>query len=286
MNQAISSPPLLSELRSIADSYGVLFCDAWGVIHNGVDVFPGVSEALQAFRDQGGRVIILTNAPRPSSIIPAQLKRIGLPDTCWDDIVTSGDAVRHAIETRLPGTIFRLGPEKDDPLFEDLDAVFARLEEADFIVCTGPIDDERDQPNDYRDLLKEAATHRLPMICANPDHIVRWGDRLIYCAGALAAVYEEVGGQVIHAGKPHGPIYERAMSCAKAFVPDISKSRILAIGDGLQTDILGANRFGIDAIYVAGEGGIHSGARDAEAIAKSLVDAKVHAVGAMVGLAW
>src|SRR5690606_39719880 len=127
--------------------------------------------------------------PRPSAIIPAQLDRIGLSRNAYDAVVTSGDATRAAIEALAPGTAFRLGPDKDLALYENLDVRFAPLEEADFIVCTGLVDDSRETPADYADLLKNAALRRLPMVCANPDIVVRWGARLIYCAGALAEAY-------------------------------------------------------------------------------------------------
>ncbi|CAK9041912.1 Bifunctional riboflavin kinase/FMN adenylyltransferase (Riboflavin biosynthesis protein RibF) [Includes: Riboflavin kinase (Flavokinase) [Durusdinium trenchii] len=258
-------------LQSLAEQYDALLCDAWGVIHNGVELFPGAGEAMLKFREQGRAIVILTNAPRPSSIIPAQLDRLGLPREAYDAVVTSGDATRAEIERRLPAPAYRIGPEKDDPLFEGLNIEFAPLEDAKFIICTGLRDDHRETPEDYREVLSRAAGRGLPMVCANPDIVVNWGGRMIWCAGALAEVYAGFGGDVVYGGKPHAPIYRLARAAianALGAVPD--KSRILAIGDGLNTDIFGANKEGVDALFVAGDGGVHDGAADAETISRRL----------------
>jgi HAD superfamily hydrolase (TIGR01459 family) len=283
----MSAPQFINGLSEIAPRYDALLCDAWGVIHDGVRVFPGVPEALTEFRRAHGPVLVLTNAPRPSSVIPAQLDRLGLPRSAYDGVVTSGDATRAAIESMLPRKAFKLGPEKDDGLYEGLLLRFAPIEQADFIICTGLFDDQRETPTAYRALLDGAAARGMPMICANPDIVVRWGGRLIYCAGALAAVYEELGATVIYGGKPHAPIYDVAMEAlARCAGRAIGKSRTLAAGDGLKTDIAGANRQGIDALYIAGEGGVHDGGVDAGAIASALVKAGAHAAYAAKGLVW
>ncbi len=274
-------------LGSLAERYDALLCDAWGVIHNGVELFPGAADAMTRFRDGGGTIVILTNAPRPSSIIPAQLDRLGLPRRAYDVVVTSGDATRAEIERRLPAPAFRIGPSKDDPLFDGLMIDFVPLEKAKFIICTGLENDQREAPEDYNDVLARAAALSLPMICANPDIVVNWGGRMIWCAGALAEIYAGLGGEVVYGGKPHAPIYR----LARAFVANkignpVDKTRILAIGDGLNTDIAGANKEDIDALFVAGDGGIHEGAGDAQSITARLDEAGAHVVGVTQALKW
>jgi HAD superfamily hydrolase (TIGR01459 family) len=274
-------------LSGIADDYDALLCDAWGVIHNGVDLFPGVEDAMTRFRARRGPVVILTNAPRPSSIIPPQLARIGLARHAWDRIVTSGDATRAAISRLADRPAFKLGPDKDEKLYEGLAIDFAPLDKAGFIVCTGLIDDEKETPDDYAALLAAGVSRKLPMICANPDVVVRWGGRLVYCAGALAAVYERLGGEVIYGGKPYTPIYDLALAAVEEVAGKVvERSRILAVGDGLQTDIAGANRNGFDALFIVGAEGIHDGGADARSVAAALAKAGVHARFSATRLQW
>lgn len=275
----MSDPPFIERLSAVAPRYRALLCDAWGVIHDGVTLFPGAADAMRRFRAECGPVIILTNAPRPSSAIPAQLDRLGLPRDAYDAVVTSGDAARAEIAARLPAAAYRIGPAKDDGLFEGLGARFAPLNEASFIVCSGLNDEIGESPDDYRGLLSEAAARALPMVCANPDVVVRWGGRLIWCAGALAQLYESLGGPVIYVGKPHQPIYRLALAAAGA---GIEAREILAVGDGLHTDIAGAAALGCDAVYIAGPGGVHDGADPGEALSK----AGLRAVAVMERLQW
>ena len=268
----------ISGIRDLTPRYDAMLCDAWGVIHNGVELMPGAEEAMVKFREACGPLIILTNAPRPSSIIPAQLDRLGLARDAYDAVVTSGDATRNEIHRRLPAPAYRIGPEKDDPLFEGLDINFVGLEEASFIICTGLVDDQRDEPEDYRDVLKQAAERGLEMICANPDIVVNWGGRMLWCAGALAEIYKGFGGAVVYGGKPHPPIYRLAFEAvARLRGGAADRSRILAVGDGVNTDILGANRAGLDALLVTGRGGIHDGGADKP---------DVNVIGVMEGLKW
>lgn len=279
--------PIITNIRSYAARYDAMLCDAWGVIHDGVGVFPGVAETMIRFRAERGPIVILTNAPRPSAVIPAQLDRIGLPREAYDSVVTSGDATRKEIEARSPAPAFRIGPTKDDPLFEGLNLKFSSLDEAEYIICTGLEDERREKPDDYRPLLQSAAARKLTMVCANPDIVVNWGGRLIWCAGALAQIYEELGGHVVFGGKPHAPIYRLAgAAIEKACGKTVPQTRILVVGDGAATDIAGANREGIDAIYVAGARGVHAGDADAESIAKRLDAAGAHAIAAMESLIW
>lgn len=282
----MADSPLIARLSSLAENYDALLCDAWGVIHNGVHLFDDVADALVQFRRTRGPVIILTNAPRPSAIIPKQLDRLGLPREAYDGVVTSGDTIRTEIKKRLPARFFRLGPEKDDPLFDSLDMDFAPFEEAEAIICTGMIHDTIETPEDYRTMLAEAAARDMEMVCANPDIKVRWGDRVIWCAGALAQLYEQLGGRVAHGGKPHRPIYDLAFDTIAGLQPGLTRSRILCIGDGLQTDILGANRNGFDVVYVFGAGGIHEGARDETTVAQLLNSQDVTARATMERLVW
>ncbi|NWG71278.1 MAG: TIGR01459 family HAD-type hydrolase [Parvularculaceae bacterium] len=279
--------PIVQGLASLARDYDAMLCDAWGVIHNGVALFDGAAEALLAFRRERGPVIILTNAPRPSAVIPAQLDRLGLPRDAYDAVVTSGDATRAEVEKRRGQNAFRIGPSKDEELYRDLDVRFTPLDEADFIICSGLDDDVRESPEDYRPLLEAAASRRIPMICANPDVVVRLGGRLIFCAGALAEIYAALGAEVVYAGKPHAPIYELSLKRIGMIAGrDIPSGRVLAIGDGVMTDIKGANGRDIDAVLVAGEGGVHEGPLSAVDLTAQLAKAGVRVRAAMERLKW
>ena len=178
MRDGIMSPIMLVDhFSALADRYDALLCDAWGVIHNGVALFPGVTEALMRFRATRGPVVIVTNAPRPAKIIPPQLDRLGLPRDAYDAVITSGDAVRAEIAARSPAPVFRIGPAKDNALFEGVELNFTGPEAARFVICTGLEDDQRERPEDYRPLLADLAARRLEMICGNPDIAVNWGGR-------------------------------------------------------------------------------------------------------------
>ena len=231
--------------------------------------------------------MILTNAPRPSTVIPAQLDRLGLPRDAYDCVVTSGDSTRAEIAKFGAAPAYRIGPEKDDALFAGLDISFAPLADASFIICTGLIDDQTEEPDAYRSILEEAAAKNLPMICANPDIVVNWGGRRIWCAGALAEIYKEFGGEVTYGGKPYAPIYELAISAInERRGEETATSKIIAVGDGLGTDIAGANSQDIDAVLVAGDGGIHEGTFDEDEIAERLGHANVTARAVMERLQW
>lgn len=285
-------PRIIDGLSAVAADYDALFCDAWGVIHNGRALFPDVAAALSRFRETQGPVVIITNAPRLSSDIPPQLDRLGLPRDAYDDVVTSGDATRRAVLDRKDLPFFRLGPrDKDDSLFSALPVRFVPLDEAGAILCTGLEDDQTETPADYRDTLTKASERNLPMICANPDRIVQFGDRVIYCAGALADLYAEFGGEVIFAGKPHPPIYQCCRTALEEAGRDPETARILAIGDGLQTDILGANREDLDIAFVADgifgeEARDASGALAADRLERLLSDYGVSADYALNALKW
>jgi HAD superfamily hydrolase (TIGR01459 family) len=250
------SPHILSSLNEIHTHYDNLLCDVWGVIHNGRAAFLQATAALARFRQDGGTVIMLTNAPRPSSEIPAQFDALGVPNDCWDKIITSGDATRALLTQNAPGPAFKLGPKKDDRLYQGTGMTFSSISKAQLISCTGLFDDNAETPDDYIQLLGEAAARKLPMICANPDLVVRFGDRMIYCAGALAKLYFELGGKVIFGGKPHAPIYELCYATLETMQgKPADRRRILAIGDGLPTDIQGAAGQALDCLFISG--GIH-----------------------------
>lgn len=288
---ALPAPKIINGLADIAGDYKALLCDAWGVIHNGVVLFPGVEEAMVNFRKSHGPLFILTNAPRLSDVIPAQLDRLGLSREAYDGIVTSGDATRSAIEAYAGQKGFKLGPGKDDTLFGALDIEFVPMAKAQFILCTGLFDDATETPDDYVEMLTEAKEMNLPMVCANPDIVVRRGDQMIYCGGALAQLYEELGGNSILSGKPHAPIYELARERIAAIDDTIEPTETLCIGDGLQTDILGANKNDLDVVFVA-EGIFSDDARnedgvlDPAKVAALLQEHGVHAAAAMERLQW
>jgi HAD superfamily hydrolase (TIGR01459 family) len=279
-------------LRALASDYDVLFCDIWGVIHDGVRAFPAACEALTRWRAEVGPVILISNSPRPWDGVALQLDELGTPREAWSAIVTSGDASRVLLAERAPGPAWRIGPERDDPLFHGLGLAFAGPKDAAFIACSGPDDDEVETPEDYRDRLAVAAGRRLTMICANPDIVVQRGPRLIYCAGALAALYEELGGLVVTAGKPWAPIYAMARDAADLGLGrPADPRRILVIGDGLVTDIAGADREGLDALFIAS--GIHgaalvdhAGELDAAAAARLLAEKSLSAAYLAPALAW
>lgn len=280
---------IISNLAQISDQYDAVLCDVWGVIHNGRSAYQDACAALSRFRDQGKPVILISNAPRPSSIIPGQLDFLKVPRTAWDGIVTSGDATRAEIEQRGPRG-YKIGPSKDEGLYEGLPVDFRPIETADYVICTGLRDDLSEPPESYRSELAALVARDLPFICANPDRVVQFGGQLIPCAGALADIYEELGGRVIMAGKPFAPIYDLTIAAAQtAAGKHLDRARLLCIGDGVQTDVAGAFNQQLDCLFVAagihaqelsGEAGLESGKVDAFLAANS-----THARWAIDGLA-
>src|SRR6476469_9425921 len=244
-------------LRELVAGVDVVLSDIWGVVHNGLESFPEACEALHTYRSHGGTVILITNAPRPADSVQRQLRKLGVADETYDAIVSSGDLTRHFVADHPGKKIFWVGPERDSSIHRGLDAPLTPLEAADYIICTGLFDDETESAEDYRSMLLQARERRLTLICANPDIVVERGDRLIYCAGAIAELYRELGGEVIFYGKPHRPIYERAMAlAAERRGRPTSLDRVLAIGDSVRTDLTGALGFGIDWLVLTR--GIHS----------------------------
>lgn len=252
---------IVSSLSDISAQYDTLYCDLWGCLHNGRAPYPAAVAALQAFRAKGGRVVLLTNAPRPQADVRAQLDRLGVPEDAWDLIASSGDAAQAGLFGGMVGRlVYHLGPAKDDGFFTDTPAEFADapaitrvpLEEAEGIVCTGPFDDLTETPEDYRATFLYAKARGLKLLCTNPDLVVDYGDRRIYCAGALAALYDEMGGESLYFGKPHPPIYDLARRRVIAAGFDFDPARTLAVGDGISTDIQGGLGEGIDTLFVTG----------------------------------
>jgi HAD superfamily hydrolase (TIGR01459 family) len=254
----MTSPTPIRGLSELAARYDVLLCDVWGVIHNGRESFSAACAALERFRAEVGPVILISNAPRPHPPIARQLDSLSVPRSAWTQLVTSGDATRVLLAERAPGPVWKIGPERDAPLYEGLGLAEGGPEEAAFISVTGPYDDETDEPGDYRDRFITCVGRGLELICANPDIVVQRGDRLIYCGGALAQLYESLGGRAVMAGKPYAPIYEMALKEAETHLGrPVDPARVLCIGDGLPTDIRGANARGLDVLFVAN--GIHGG---------------------------
>jgi len=253
----MSPPVIIAGLSRVATAYDALLCDVWGVVHNGRERFAPACDALARFKAERGPVILISNAPRPASDVLPQLDALGVPRAAWSAMVTSGDATRALLAARAPGPAWAIGPARDAPLYEGLGLGFAGPEEATFIACTGPVDDTTETPEDYRERLSAGASRGLVMICANPDRVVQRGDRLVYCGGALADLYADLGGAVVMAGKPHAPIYALALERAAAEVGcPLARERVLSIGDGIATDLAGAAAQGIDALFIAH--GIHA----------------------------
>ncbi|TWF57326.1 TIGR01459 family HAD-type hydrolase [Neorhizobium alkalisoli] len=244
----------IGNLTDVIGGYDVVLSDVWGVVHNGVEVFQHSCKALAAARAAGATVVLITNSPRPAPGVIEQMKALGVPDGTYDRIVTSGDVTRHLV-AEGPKKVFLLGPERDLNFFDGLDIEIVGKDEADCVVCTGFFDDEKEVPEDYTDMLKAWVKRDVPLICANPDLIVERGHKMIPCAGAVAAYYEQLGGKQRVAGKPHRPIYEEALAIAREERGDFDKARVLAIGDGMPTDVRGALSQGLDLLYVSG--GIH-----------------------------
>jgi HAD superfamily hydrolase (TIGR01459 family) len=284
--------PFIERLEPLARDYDVLFCDVWGVVHNGMNAFPSACDALKRFRERGGTAILITNAPRAGEAVARILDRLGVPRAAYDAITSSGDVTRGIVAARLAQAVFHLGPQRDLSIFAGLDVKFAGLENADYVVCSGLFDDTTETPESYRDMLAAMRARSLFMVCANPDIVVERGDTLVYCAGALADAYAAQGGQVLYCGKPHAPIYGAALAAAAGLRGGAapSRRRVLAIGDSVRTDLKGAAAYGIDYMFVTS--GIHAeeyGSRDAPdmaALNAVFAAAGVEPKAVMRGLVW
>ena len=290
----MSAPELPKGLGDLAPRYDAILCDVWGVIHNGREAYVDACAALQRFGAEHGPVVLISNSPRPSDALHGQLAGLKVPRDAWSAFVTSGDATRPLLAERAPGPVWVIGPlHRDGPLYEGLGLDLVDSPEgAAFIACTGPNDEETERAEDYRDRLQAALGRGLLFICANPDRWVQKGDRLIPCAGALADLYGTLGGPVLTAGKPFAPIYDLAMAEAERLAGrPLERSRVLCIGDGMTTDVPGAERQGLDCLFLWE--GVHAAdlpteadAPKAEAIAEFMARHETSAAYAMPRLIW
>lgn len=286
------TPPILSSARDLLGRYDVLFCDVWGVAHDGQSAYPGANEALTKFRQSGGTVILVSNAPVPAHRVAFMLERVGFWDEAWDKIVSSGDiALEHVLQAGF-STLYGVGPRaRDEALFAKLPGLTDDVHTADAVICTGLEDDINGRAEDYLPLLEQARELSLPFVCANPDLVVHVAGKSYVCAGAIGELYEAIGGDVFWAGKPHISAFDTAMRQATELRGSVSKERVLVIGDALRTDLMGAQNAGVDALFIAG--GIH---RDDTMVAGELCETRLKklfcqtgspgAVAAMAHLEW
>src|SRR6266571_3318929 len=282
---------LTDHFSTLAPGYDAVLCDVWGVVHNGIVAHAEAADALARFRQQGGTAMLISNAPRPGEWVVRSLDRLGVPHAAYDGIITSGDVTRAFLAGHPGETVLLIGPQRDHSILDGLNVAFGDVEAADYAVCTGLYDDEVETPEDYRGLLARMRERALFMVCANPDLVVERGDRLVYCAGAVADLYAALGGEVLYAGKPHRPIYDAALArnAAARGVP-FATARVLAIGDSIRTDLAGAAALGIDGVFITR--GIHAeelGHRDdpdLDRLGRFFAEAGVTPKAVMRQLAW
>jgi HAD superfamily hydrolase (TIGR01459 family) len=261
-------------MKALSARYPIWFCDIWGVVHNGYEPFAATTLALANHRARDGCVILVTNSPRAHGGVALQLDQIGVARDCYDAVVTSGDVTRTLMVDSGGGKLFHLGPARDNSIFDGLDVKRAELADAKSVLCTGLFDERNETPADYVPMLTDIKQRGLKMICANPDKVVRKGNTLIYCAGALADEFSKLGGTVLMAGKPFTPIYDLAMKTASQMRGRaIDKDQILAIGDGPETDIKGASDYGLACVLITG--GINSGANILDEVKRAVPDAQI-----------
>jgi HAD superfamily hydrolase (TIGR01459 family) len=280
--------PVLDTIAPLASRADAWLLDIWGVLHDGAKPFAPAVAACERFRAAGGHVVLLSNSPRPAPRVVAQLDGIGVSRAAYDAIVSSGDATRLMLARSAGVRVLHVGPERDRPIFDGLDVKLAEPDAAELVVCTGLADDERETPEDYAELLGRLAARAVPMICANPDLKVERAGRMIWCAGGIAAAYERRGGSVLYAGKPYPEVYRMAAERIAALRGQaVASDRLLAIGDGVMTDILGAARNGIASVYVASAVHVGAGERLDEALLDRLFpDQAGRPIAAMTGLRW
>ncbi len=287
-----TAPPILGHAGAVLGNYDVLFCDVWGVVHNGYVAFEEATAALATFRAQGGTVILVSNAPVPKARVSAMLDQRKVSRDAWDAIVSSGDIALAHIKDQGYTRIYGIGPrDRDAAFFASVSAKPVEFKDAQAIVCTGLNDDVAETPEDYRELLQQALGLKLPFVCANPDLIVDVGGRHYWCAGAIADIYEHIGGAVYWAGKPHVSAYGTAHRVAEDLRGGkVDKTRILAIGDAIRTDLAAAKNFGVDAIFVAsgihGHEALEDGVLSPEKLEQLFGPGTPPAIAAMTGLRW
>ena len=278
--------PIVSSIADLAATAEAWIVDIWGVMHNGARAHPAAGAACREFRKRGGIVMLLSNAPRPFVNVVPHMTSLGVDPQAYDGGVTSGDATRDMIADWQGKRLLHIGPDRDRPLFEGYDVELSKAEAADAIICSGLTDDSKETPADYADLLAGLARRRIPMICANPDILVERGEEIIYCAGALAADYEKLGGPVTYAGKPHAPIYDRTLrEIARIKGREVPREKIICIGDGLETDLLGAYKAGFRSVFIASPIFVPEGLNDS-VLEKLFAPRPFAPVAAMTALTW
>lgn len=292
-----TGPLAKTGLSELASRYEALFCDIWGVVHNGVTPFAEAVTALSRFREKGGKVVLLTNASRPADLISEMLHGMGVSRSAFDHIISSGDVTRELVRAYEGRIIHFVGPHHDRPILDGLNIALGEPDEAAAVVVTG-LEERTETPADYESRIKDWLGHRLPLICSNPDIVVEHGDLLEYCAGALAEIYAGLGGKVEMAGKPYPPIYDAAFrwlaEADEAKGADGSaprRERILAIGDAVRTDALGASQFGLDFLFITG-GALHTAdfeafeGSDDDKVKAAVAPSRVKLAGYMPRLVW
>lgn len=285
-------PPILERAGSLLETYEVLFCDVWGVVHDGVRAYANATDALLRFRARGGTVILVTNAPVPTHRVEAMLEARHVPPDAYDGIVSSGEIALAHLSAQGYTRVHLIGPRgRDGAFFERVTASNVIVDDAQAVVCTGLVDDINETVDSYKELLAKARSLDLPFVCANPDLVVDVGGRLYLCAGALADAYAHMGGTVFWAGKPHATAYQAAKAAAeKLRGAAVRSERILVIGDAVRTDLAGARGAGLDALFIAG--GIHrhetmeGDSLDPAKLAQLFPAGTPGALAAMPALAW
>ena len=278
--------PILSSITELPSTCEAWIVDVWGVMHNGARAYAAASEACRRFRRGGGIVVLLSNAPRPFRAVEHQLAALGVDPQSYDGGLTSGDVTRGLLEAWSGRSLLHIGPERDKGLFEGLTARLSTPDAAEAIVCSGLWDDTRETPANSEALFEALAARRLPMLCANPDLMVERGDKLVYCAGALAALYAQKGAEVIFAGKPHVPIYEHTFAALDRLAGRaLPRECILAIGDGIDTDLLGAHRAGLRSVFIASAVHLPGGLNE-DTLGRLFADRPFAPVAALPALVW
>ncbi|MGN6096785.1 MAG: TIGR01459 family HAD-type hydrolase [Bosea sp. (in: a-proteobacteria)] len=282
--------PVLQQAGALLARYDVLISDVWGVVHDGLWALEPACAALTAFRERGGAVILLSNAPGPSEQVAKLLDAKKVPRAAWDRLVTSGDVTRALIAESHHKLAYHIGWQSDRAVFEGLGVELVDEARADLVVATELNDYRSETPEQYRPLLRRFAERGLPFVCGNPDLVVHVGEDLLPCAGSLAVIYEELGGRVAWAGKPYRPAYDLALAAAAQVRGGrpIEADSVLVIGDAVRTDLAGAWLMGFDSLFIAG--GIHrdetmrGGEVDPAGLAKVLDGLTVRPVAAMAAL--
>ena len=231
----------LEHLSEIYKSYDTFVIDLWGVMHNGILLNNKAIEAVDSLLKESKKIVFLSNAPRPSEKVKKFLKKLKMEEKYLKNVITSGEAAMHAINQNRFGKLFyHLGPSKDESIFHKIRNNKTKLENSDFILCTGLFDEHEDDLNFYKNFLKNYISKKL--ICTNPDLTVHRGEKEEYCAGSIAQIFESLGGSAVYFGKPYKEIYNMCFN---------NKEKVLAIGDNLRTDIKGANNLNIDSIFIS-----------------------------------